>query len=58
MPQINGWAVSSFLITGTGSGRKERRLEEIPPEELKAIARRMNISALAAAAYKEVAVGA
>jgi len=58
MPQINGWAVSSFLITGTGSGRKERRLEDIPADELKEIARRMNIRALRAAGYKEVAIGA
>lgn len=58
MQLINGWAVSSFLITGTGSGRKERRLEDIPADELKEIARRMNIRALRAAGYKEVAIGA
>ena len=58
MQQINGWSVSSFLITGTGSGRKERRLEDIPADELKEIARRMNIRALRAAGYKEVAIGA
>ena len=58
MRLINGWAVSSFLITGTGSGRKERRLEDIPADELKEIARRMNIRALRAAGYKEVAIGA
>ncbi len=58
MQQINGWSVSSFLIIGTGSGRKERRLEDIPADELKEIARRMNIRALRAAGYKEVAIGA
>ena len=58
MRLINGWAVSSFLITGTGSGRKERRLEDISADELKEIARRMNIRALRAAGYKEVAISA
>ncbi len=54
MRLINGWAVSSVVVTE----QKERRIEDIPADELKEIARRMNIRALRAAGYKEVAIGA
>lgn len=54
MRVIKGWTVSSVVVIE----RKERRIEDIPADELKEIARRMNIRALRAAGYKEVAIGA
>lgn len=50
---IKGWTVSSVVVVEG----KERRIEDIPADELKEIARRMNIRALRAAGYKEVAIG-
>lgn len=54
MRVIKGWTVSSLVVIES----KERRIEDIPADELKEIARRMNIRALRAAGYKEVAIGA
>ena len=57
MKTINGFKVISFVVTfGEDGERKERMLDEITREELKAIGDRMNRRALRAAGYKEVAI--
>lgn len=57
MKRSNGYQIKSYVVTfGEDGERKERILDELTREELKAIGDRMNRRALRAAGYKEVAI--
>ena len=49
-----GWTVSGVIVDGNHGERRERRIEEIPRDELNRIAHGMAVRAFQAAGYKVI----
>lgn len=49
-----GWTVTGVIVDEVGGKRRERRIEEIPRDELKRIAHGMAVRAFQAAGYKVI----
>ncbi|MDD5851607.1 MAG: hypothetical protein PUC87_05595 [Galactobacillus timonensis] len=47
-----GWNVAGVIVDQHHGERRERRIDEIPPDELKRIAHGMTVRAFQAAGYK------